>query len=117
MNSNTAISLVSVPPPSKPPVSAVGSGGGGGGAVIEYKLRFDPTASVENIVLMPYGAKILNVKDDRGILTMYAFVNRGNPMRSRYFLVLPTDIEYEGYPGVYYGSASIGTETYHVFEK
>ena len=98
-------------PPVTPPV--ISGGDSGGWTVKTYTLAFDYEMPVETHVLMPRGARVLHVFEEKECVKIAALVNTDYPLERRCFVVLPAEVEYYKMLGAYYGMAF----DFHVFEK
>lgn len=72
----------------------------------------------EQVMLMPEGAKIIHVGEQRGVICLWAEIDTKVPMEHRKFYTVGTGTQFPSYPVDYLGTVikEMGIFVWHVYE-
>ncbi len=78
--------------------------------ILKYTLEIG-----HNSLPLPEGAQLLSVRNQRGVITLWALVDDTQERLYTDIHVLPTGSEVDGSSGEYFGTVQVGEFVWHVF--
>jgi hypothetical protein len=76
-----------------------------------------PTVTGETALQLPQRSEVLCIGVDAGKLCIWYRCDDAKPKESRKFVIVETGTAHPAEPSTYLGSATLGTNTWHIFER